>query len=429
MTLDGVGEWTCASYGIFENNELKILGEQKYPHSVGMLYSAFTQYCGFRVNSGEYKLMGLAPYGTPKYVDEILKIVSIDDQGAIELDLKYFRFHRGMKMINAHFEQHLGQPARQPESEMSQFYMDIAASIQEVLERIVLATAKFIQAETGMRHLCYSGGVALNCKANQKLVESGIFDEVHIYGASGDAGGAIGAALLAANQDQNRKIQQIPSYLGKKFEVSEISNVLQKHGVNHEEYEELELLPELAKLLSESKVIGWFQGRDEMGPRALGNRSILASPVNNEMRDIVNTKIKFREQFRPFAPVVIEERANAYFENIRNANEMLYTFTSHQGDKIPACVHKDGSARVQTVNKEQNERLYKLIQSFEEKTQVPVLINTSFNRRGEPMVHSPEDALRTFFGSGIDYLVLDTFLISKKGNEHVQIKDVELELD
>ncbi len=429
LTLDGVGEWACASLGTFENNELTQIAQQNYPHSVGMLYSAFTQYCGFRVNSGEYKLMGLAPYGTPKYVDLIKdKIVTINEDGSIELNLKYFQFHRGMRMINARFESVMGKPALKPEKNHSTFYMDVAASIQLVLEEIVLKTAQHVRNVTGKKYLCYGGGVALNCRANQRLLESGIFDDVFIYSASGDAGGAVGTALLCANQNAKREITPISSYLGKTFSATEIESTLEEYKVQFSALSDDELYDATATLLNEGKVIAWYQGRDEMGPRALGNRSILARPNDEEMRDRINEMIKFREQFRPFAPVVLEELADQYFDNVRNANEMLFTFNSNNGS-IPACVHRDGSARVQTVNAKQNKRLYQLLEAFHEKSGIPVLINTSFNRRGEPMVHSPEDALRTFFGSGLDVLVVGNVMVQKEGNEDVKIKDVRLELD
>lgn len=429
LTLDGVGEWACASMGTFENNELTQKAQQNYPHSVGMLYSAFTQYCGFRVNSGEYKLMGLAPYGTPKYVDLIKdNLVTINDDGSIALALKYFKFHRGMKMINGRFETLMGKPALQPERNISTFYMDVAASIQLVLEEIVLKTAQHVRTTTGQKYLCYGGGVALNCKANQRLLESGIFEDIFIYSASGDAGGAVGAALLCANQDKVRTIEDVPSYLGKSFTSQEIESELKTNSVTFSEHSDDELFNVTAANLNAGKVVAWYQGRDEMGPRALGNRSILARPNDEEMRDRINEMIKFREHFRPFAPVIMVERSKEYFANVRNANEMLYTFNA-TNDSIPACVHKDGSARVQTVNQNQNARLYQLLSAFNNKSGIPVLINTSFNRRGEPMVHSPEDALRTFFGSGLDVLVLGNYIVSKEGNEEVKIKDVQLELD
>lgn len=430
LTLDGVGEWACASFGTFQDNRLELLQTQNYPHSVGMLYSAFTQYCGFRVNSGEYKLMGLAPYGQPKYSDLIRStLVKISSDGSIALNLKYFKFHHGLKMINSNFEKTLGQPAREAESVLSQFYKDVAASIQEVLEEIVLKSAQFVRDRTGQKFLCYGGGVALNCKANQRLLESGIFEDVFIYGASGDAGGAVGTALLCANQNEQRKVKGIPSYLGKEYDENALEASLKEHHVKFVELPYEQILEETAKELSEGKVIAWFQGRDEMGPRALGNRSILASPADNLMRDRINEMIKFREQFRPFAPVILEEFADTYFENVRNANEMLFTFNALKKDLIPSCVHEDGSARVQTVNKAQNQKLHDLIAKFNQKTGIPVLINTSFNRRGEPMVHSPEDALRTFFGSGLDILVMGNCMIRKEDNTHVELKDVTLELD
>ncbi|MCR9171354.1 MAG: hypothetical protein NXI10_02605 [bacterium] len=430
LTLDGVGEWACASLGTFTNNEIRQLAQQNYPHSVGMLYSAFTQYCGFRVNSGEYKLMGLAPYGTPKYVDLIKEnFVSIQDDGSIELNLKYFKFHRGMRMINSKFEAVMGKPALKPEKHISTFYKDMAASIQAVLEEIVLKSAQHVKDKTGQKYLCFGGGVALNCKANQRLLESGIFEDVFIYSASGDAGGAVGAALLCANQEHPRRVAEVPSYLGRAFDSNSIQKTLEAHQVHFVQMEDEDLFLETSELLNEGKVVAWFQGRDEMGPRALGNRSILANPKGEEMRDKINEMIKFREQFRPFAPVVMEEHASNYFENIRNAHEMLFTFTTKESKQIEACVHKDGSARVQTVNTHQNKRLHQLLTKFHEKSGVPVLINTSFNRRGEPMVHSPEDALRTFFGSGLDVLVIGNFIIRKEENTNVKIKDIRLELD
>lgn len=430
LTLDGVGEWSCASMGHFSENKLTVLNEQTYPHSVGMLYSAFTQYCGFRVNSGEYKLMGLAPYGSPIYGDLIRKeIVTVRDDGSVELQLRCFNFHRGMRMINGNFEAVFGKPKRRPEGHINTFYKDVAASIQEVLEDIVLKSAAYVRETTGQKYLCYGGGVALNCKANQRLMESGIFEDIFIYSASGDAGGAIGAALLCANQNQDRKIHTVASYLGRDFSKEAIVECLEEHQVNSACYDHKELLEKTAHLLHEGKVIAWFQGRDEMGPRALGNRSILASPTDNEMRDKINGMIKFREQFRPFAPVVMEEYAADYFKGVRNANEMLFTFDAIDGERIPSCVHADGSARVQTVNAVQNQKLHALIAAFYKLSDVPVLINTSFNRRGEPMVHHPEDALRTFFGSGLDALVMGDYLILKEENPSVNIKDIELELD
>lgn len=430
LTLDGVGEWASASYGTFEKNRIELLAEQRYPHSVGMLYSAFTQYCGFRVNSGEYKLMGLAPYGEPKYSQLIREsIVTIADDGSIELNLAHFRFHNGLKMISNSFGAVFGKSVREPEGTMDTFYMDIAASIQEVLEEIVLKTARHVRQKTGKRYLCYGGGVALNCKANQQLLESAIFDDVFIYSASGDAGGAVGAAFQCWNETKERVVRRIPSYLGKEFSQEEMQTALQEFEVIFETLEAEQLLDQVSDELANGKVVAWFQGRDEMGPRALGNRSILASPTDNAMRDRINEMIKFREQFRPFAPIVMEEHAADYFKNVRNANEMLFTFTAVDGDRIPSCVHKDGSARVQTVSHEQNPKIHSLIAKFNKKTGVPVLINTSFNRRGEPMVHSPQDALRTFFGSGLDVLVMGYNVVRKTGNEHVHIKDVQLELD
>lgn len=429
LTIDGIGEWTSSSFGIFENNKIQPLSEQTYPHSVGFLYSAFTQYCGFKVNSGEYKLMGLAPYGKPIFKDMIKeKLVHINDDGSIELELAYFQFHRGLKMINKRFEMLLGKPARKSEGQITQHYMDVAASIQEILEEIVLKTASHIKAITRQKNLCYGGGVALNCRANQLLLEKGIFDDIHIYSASGDAGGAIGAALSAWNHNTERQIINPPPYLGRSFKNEEIIPTLEEFHATYTELSWDKLYQLVAKYLAGNKVIGWFQGKDEMGPRALGNRSILASPLDEEMRIKVNRSIKFREEFRPFAPVILEDKCNNYFENVRHGNEMLYTYYA-KTDEIPACVHVDKTARVQTVTEEQNEKLHSLIQHFEQLTSTPVLINTSFNRRGEPMVHSPEDALRTFVYSELDYLILNNILLSKNDVLNSTIKEMKYELD
>ncbi len=430
LTLDGVGEWTTSSIGIFENNRLIPLVEQKYPHSTGFLYSAFTQYCGFRVNSGEYKLMGLAPYGEPIYMDIIKKeLVTINDDGSIQLNLKYFHFHKGLRMINSKFESLFGHKARKPEGKMEKHYQDVAASIQGVLEEIVLRSARYAKEITGKKFLCYGGGVALNCRANQKLLESGLFEDIHIYSASGDAGGAIGTALSFWNKEKDRTLLKPASYLGKQFNSDEVTAILDAHEVRYSLFSEDELINKAAKLLSEKKVIGWFQGRDEIGPRALGNRSILASPINAEMRDHVNRSIKFREGFRPFAPVILEERSRDYFKGINHAPEMLYTYEAINGERIPACVHLDGTSRVQTVNQTENELLHKLLKAFDSITEVPVLINTSFNRRGEPMVHSPEDALRTFVFSKLDYLIIENVLISRDDIQGLEMQESTYELD
>lgn len=429
LTIDGIGEWTSSSFGRFENNKFQPLFEQTYPHSVGFLFSAFTQYCGFKVNSGEYKLMGLAPYGKPIFKDVIKeKLVHINDDGSINLELAYFQFHRGLKMINRRFEMLLGQPTRKSESQITRHYMDVAASIQEILEEIVLKTARHVQMITQQKNLCYGGGVALNCRANQLLLEEKIFDEIHIYSASGDAGGAVGAALSAWNKDQERQILSTSSYLGKAFQNEEIIHTLNNYKASFTVLPYDQLYQIVAQYLSENKVIGWFQGKDEMGPRALGNRSILASPLSEEMRIKVNRSIKFREEFRPFAPVVLVEKCEEYFDNVRYGSEMLFTYQS-KTDKIPACVHVDGSARVQTVSKSQNEELYLLIEQFEQITTVPVLINTSFNRRGEPMNHSPEDALRTFVYSDLDFLVMNNILLSKEDVANCTINEITYELD
>jgi len=430
LTFDGIGEWATATIGIFENNKLTTLQEQKYPHSVGLLYSAFTHYCGFKVNSGEYKLMGLAAYGEPMYTSLIKeKLVEIHPDGAVTLNLKYFSFHRGMRMINSRFETLFNKKARRPESNMTKHYQNVAASIQQVLEEILLKTAAHVRELTGKKNLCYGGGVALNCKANQVLKESGIFESIHITNASGDSGGAIGSALLAFNNEKKRKIATTSPYLGKQYSDDEILLTLVDYNVPFTQCAYDELYDQVAQYLHAGKVVAWFQGRDEFGPRALGNRSILATPTDEAMVKRINDSVKFRESFRPFAPVVMEEFAQDYFENIDHAGEMLFTFNSKEATNIPACIHKDGTARVQTVNKMQNEKLYLLLSAFYSLSKVPVLINTSFNLRGEPLVHSPEDALRTFIQSGIDYLVINNFVIDKSQVANVRMEHTNYELD
>lgn len=418
ITIDGVGEWATTTIGKAANNTLEILQEQKFPHSLGLFYSSFTQYCGFKVNSGEYKLMGLAPYGKPIYKKKIFDhLIELKDDGSFLLNMNYFNFAEGNTMVNSVFEKLMGQPSRKPETEMTTFYMDVAASAQEVLEEIILKIARHAQTLTGMSSVCMAGGVALNCKANQKLMASGIFQKAYFYPASGDAGGAVGAAYVGAYlyHKLNRDKQLFsPIYLGNNYDKDAVQQIL-----NHYQISAISgdgIIDMIVEKISEGKVIGWFSGKMEFGPRALGARSILADPRNPEMKSILNEKIKLREGFRPFAPAVLEEYANEYFEIFdANYDTMMVTATAKNGvkNKYPSIVHKDGTCRIQIVKKELNPEFYDLILSYYNLTGCPMLINTSFNVRGEPMVESPIDALRCFVHTDMDYLFLEGFIIDK----------------
>ncbi len=421
LTIDGVGEHACTTIGIGDKNTLKIIKEQHYPHSIGLLYSAFTMYCGFKVNSGEYKLMGLAPYGNPIYKDVILKhIVSYTEEGVLKLNLKYFSFEKGIYMINKSFGEVLGKKARVPESEMNQFYCDIASSIQAITEDIIIKLAIYAKKITGLDTLCLSGGVALNCKANGELLKQNIYKEVWVQPASGDAGGAVGAAYVGwyhylKNERVYLKdalVDQI--YLGVSYTDVAIEKILREYNINYTRLDDERLSDVVANALEEKQIVGWFQGKMEFGPRALGHRSILASPLFEDMKQHVNLSIKKREGFRPFAPIILEERVKEWFLVDRISKYMLFTFESELKTKIPSCIHEDRTARVQTLDKEDNVRLHKVITKFEKKTACPVLINTSFNVRGEPIVASPVDALQCFYQTDMDVLVLENYIIKKE---------------
>tara|TARA_Y100000782_G_C10180144_1_gene263688 strand:+ start:1763 stop:3538 length:1776 start_codon:yes stop_codon:yes gene_type:complete len=431
LVMDAVGEKATTSFGIFENGKLEVLGLQEFPNSIGMLYSAFTYYCGFKVNSGEYKLMGLAPYGEPKYVELIENyLVKIQDDGSIELNMRYFHFHRGLKMINAKFEALFGQKARKPESEITTFYKDVAASIQKVTEHIILKMVKHTHTVTGAKNLCLSGGVALNCVANQKIDELELFENIWIQPAAGDAGGALGAALaIHAHLGGQTPITWHPPYLGSSFREEQIIEATKRYDLKIIPLGQNELVSKTAELLANQKSLGWFQGCDEWGPRALGNRSILASPVHPEMQKRLNLQIKKREDFRPFAPVVLEEKAKDWFEINHPIPYMQFTVQCKQPEKIQACVHVDGSSRVQTINQQQNDKLHALLQEMDRLTGVPVLINTSFNQRGEPIVHTPEDAIRCFLSTEMDALVLGNVLIIKSEQDQLKQLEVNYALD
>jgi len=448
LTIDGVGEWTTTSVGRGQGNRVELLADLRFPHSLGLLYSAFTYYLGFRVNSGEYKMMGLAPYGEPVYRDLILsELIDLKDDGSFRLNLRYFDFMAGLTMTNAAFDRLFGGPRRKPEAELTQRHMDVARSIQAVTEEVMLRLARHAHALTGARNLCLAGGVALNCVGNGRVLREGPFEKIWIQPAAGDAGGALGAALLGwyHYHGQPRKISregdaQSGSFLGPEYDADEF---LQRAGISHEKIAEDELMPRVAKLIEEGKVIGWFQGRMEFGPRALGNRSILGDARSPEMQERLNLKIKFRESFRPFAPSILRERVSDCFELDEESPYMLLVAPVKQSLRVngqsesaasvfmvrlktprstlPAITHVDYSARVQTVAVTENPRFHRLLSAFEKNTGCPVLVNTSFNVRGEPPVCTPEDAFRCFMRTGMDYLVLGNFLLNKEDQSPTDI--------
>jgi carbamoyltransferase len=444
LTIDGVGEWTTTSYGIGRGNEVRILADIQFPHSLGLLYSAFTYYTGFKVNSAEYKVMGLAPYGEPKYKDMILReLIDLREDGSFRLNMEYFDYCTGLRMTSEKFHRLFGGPPREPESELTQREMDLARSVQEVTEEALLRMARHVSRETGMRHLCLAGGVALNCVANGKLLREGLFEDIWIQPASGDAGGALGAALYAWHQYEGGErradrgaLAQQGSYLGPSFTREEIRAFLDGIGAAYHEMEDDEVLKRVADLIAGEKVIGWFRGRMEFGPRALGSRSIIGDARSSRMQETMNLKIKFRESFRPFAPSVLAERASEYFDIDRASPYMLLVadvkeeqcvpVPPEQEDlegiqklcvvrsSIPAVTHVDYTARLQTVHRETNPPYYDLIARFEQDHRCPVIINTSFNVRGEPIVCTPEDAYRCFMRTNMDCLLLENFLLMKE---------------
>jgi carbamoyltransferase len=441
LTIDGVGEWTTTSVGQGEGNRVQLLADLRFPHSLGLLYSAFTYHLGFRVNSGEYKVMGLAPFGEPVFRDLILsELIDLKDDGSFRLNLRYFDFMAGLTMTNGAFDQLFGGPRRKPEAELARCHMDLARSLQAVTEEVMLRLARHAHALTGARNLCLAGGVALNCVGNGRILREGPFENIWIQPAAGDAGGALGAALLGWHHyhKQPRKVSgegdaQRGSFLGPAYDAAEF---LQRAAIPHEEMDEDELMPRVAKLLEEGNVIGWFQGRMEFGPRALGNRSILGDARSPEMQETLNLKIKFRESFRPFAPSVLRERVADCFELNNSSPYMLLVAPVKEslrlngageevGDDflarlktprslLPAITHLDFSARIQTVAAEDNPRFHRLLGEFEKNTGCPVLVNTSFNVRGEPPVCTPEEAFRCFMRTEMDYLVLGNFLLEKR---------------
>jgi len=417
LTIDGVGEWANASYGIGDNNSVKLLAEMHYPHSVGLLYSGFTYYLGFRVNSAEYKVMGLAPYGKPRFASLIEeKLVKIHDDGSIRLNLDYFTFHYGLTMTGSRFEKLFGRPRREPESQVELFHEDVAASIQAVTEKIVLTMARHVKERIGMDKLCMSGGVALNCKANGILLKERIFDDVYVQPASGDAGGAVGAALYTHYKltGEPKKLQSFFG-IGPRYTDHEIKSFLDANQISCTQASLDDQLLKLAKVISEGKIVAVFQGAMEFGPRALGFRSIVADARDNRMKQKINAAVKYREPFRPFAPAVLAEDSLEYFNCNGDSPYMLFNFTVAEDKRrvIPAVTHVDNSSRIQTVTRQDNPIFYDLLVHFKRLTGVPVLLNTSFNLRGHPIVNTPEEAFATFCSGGIDFLLMESYLIDK----------------
>lgn len=443
LTMDGVGEWTTTSLAIGEFSDLLITREIHFPHSIGLLYSAFTYYLGFKVNSGEYKVMGLAPYGEPKYASLIKKeLIDIKQDGSFRLNMNYFDFCTELKMAGQPFENLFGIPARTPEQPLNQIHMDIAASIQKVTEDIVILLAQYIASETKQKNLCLAGGVALNCVANGRLHREAVFENIFIQPASGDAGGALGAALATYHQEENRpriisksRDGMSGSYLGPSYATNEIQDRLHKIGAIFETVDDDALITLTTEALASQQAVGWRQGRLEFGPRALGASSILADPRAPQMQKILNLKVKFRESFRPFAPSILDKKVEDWFDfqgdspymlmvaNVRKSHcikitqeeedlfgiEKLHIIRSH----IPAVTHVDYSARIQTVHADTNSKYYHLLTAFESKTGCPILVNTSFNVRGEPIVNSPEDAFRCFMGTKLDFLAVGNCIMYK----------------
>jgi carbamoyltransferase len=417
VTVDGVGEWATSTIGHGKGKNLDLKKEIHFPHSLGLLYSAITYYIGFKVNSAEYKVMGLAPYGEPKYVDQFRELITIKDDGSFQLNMKYFTYEHGLRMTGKRIEKLFGQPTRKPESDLTQFHKDIAASVQKITEEVMLKICKHAKDVTGSDNLCLAGGVALNCVANGEILRSGMFKDIFIQPAAGDAGGALGVALSIWHKKfdgaRSPKINDV--YWGTEYSDDQIEAFLKKKNLPYQRLDDHELINSVSSLLEGENVIGWFQGRMEFGPRALGNRSIIAYARNKENWKKVNLKIKFRESFRPFAPTVLEENVAEYFDLDRESPYMLLVadVNPDKRDMIPAVTHVDGSARIQTISEKQNAKYYNLIKAFREKTGCAVIINTSFNVRGEPIVESPKDALNCFLNTHMDYLVMGNILMKK----------------
>ncbi|MEP3196752.1 MAG: carbamoyltransferase [Lentilitoribacter sp.] len=459
LTLDGVGEWATTTVAVGKGNNLRMTKEIRFPHSLGLLYSAFTYFTGYKVNSGEYKVMGLAPYGEPKYVDLIFdNLIHLEEDGSFQLDMSYFDYCTGLTMTNKKFDKLFGGPRRKPESELTQREMDLAASIQVVTEQIIVQLARNIAKETKQKNLCLAGGVALNCVANGVLLREKIFEQIWIQPAAGDAGGALGAALAVSYMmhDQKRETTQSTdqmngSYLGPSYNDDDVLSDLTKLGASFDKLDELDIIDEVAKLLADGKAIGWMQGRMEFGPRSLGNRSILGDPKSPKMQKQLNLKVKYRESFRPFAPSVLFEHVNEWFELDQESPYMLFVADVKSNKRIkmseedlalfgidklniirsdiPAVTHVDYSARVQTVHSDTNPKYHNLISKFNDLTGCPVIVNTSFNVRGEPIVCNPTDAFRCFMNTELDALVINNFLLLKENQTAGKSSEFEVHFD
>lgn len=429
VTVDGVGEWATTTISHGKGNDLQILEEIHFPHSLGLLYSALTYYLGFKVNSAEYKVMGLAPYGEPKYVEQMKQLIQLKEDGSFALDMSYFRYEYGLTMTGRKLEKLFGQPTRKQESPLTQFHKDVARSLQEVTNEAMLKIVAHARQKTGCSKLCLAGGVALNCVANGHILRSGMFEELFVQPAAGDAGGALGAALAAWHKHfkGKRSPKMEHAFLGNAYSNDEIETFLKSKNLPYERLDDAALIDRVSSLLEGENVIGWFQGRMEYGPRSLGSRSILADARNPENWKKVNVKIKFRESFRPFAPTVLEENVSEWFDLDRESPYMLIVADTlpEKRAKIPAVTHVDGSARIQTIRHDQNPRYYDLIQAFAQKTGCPVIINTSFNVRGEPIVESPENALNCFLHTHMDYLVLGNCVLAKTDLPEAQKQETE----
>ncbi len=425
ISADGVGEWTTTGWGVGRGCEVDLTHEIRFPHSVGLLFSAITAYLGFRVNDAEWKVMGLAPFGQPTYVDKFREVVEIRDDGSFRLNLKYFDFpHSTTRTFSREWERLFGRPQRRKETDLDDFHRDIAHSGQKTVEEIMVKMARHVQKETGMHNLCLAGGVGLNCVANWRMLQETDFENIFIQPAAGDSGGALGTAFYIYNcvLKNPRTFVMNHGYWGPSFSDDEILATLRQNGARLQVIDdEASLLDRTAAMIDEGQVIGWFQGRLEFGPRALGARSLVADARNPQMKDIINAKVKFREAFRPFAPSVLKERAHEYFEMPAGMDApfmlLVPKVRSDKRDLIPAVTHADGTGRVQTVTEEHNGRYYRLIKAFERRTGVPVVINTSFNVRGEPIVCTPQDAWNTFIQTGIDALVIGNCIVTEKDRE------------
>ena len=421
LTVDGVGEWATASYGYGKGNEIALLKELRFPNSVGLLYSTVTAHLGFSVNNSEYKVMGLSPYGSPAYYDKFKKIVDVKEDGSIEFDMDYFGYHYKLTMPSKKFVEEFG-PIRKSEEEVTQRHKDIAASLQKITEEIIFKMLNHLYKETKIKNLCMAGGVALNSVANGKITRNTPFKNVWVQPAASDAGTSLGAAVYAYNAifGNKRKYVMKSAYLGPSFSTEYIQNFFDKNKIIYKKFKDDAALVKLtSKLIHGNYVVGWFQGRMEWGPRALGARSILSNAANPKMKDILNTKVKHREHFRPFAPVISKEDVHEYFEIDKDEEPFMlfvYPFKESKKSLVPSVVHVDGTGRLQTISREENELYYNVIKEFEKLSGVPILINTSFNIRGEPIVCTPEDAYRCMMGTGIDYLVIDKFLIKREDN-------------